>query len=390
MVTSTPRYSSVMRVIRPYQIEINRASSKMAEHQITLGDDKIIIPNNGKLKASGKEAGIRVLSTDGAAPTVVAGRTGEQYLGYVNSEINGMYQASKVGYLLEDKQVAGDQFSLLFSTMKQRAKFVNYVAAYESFEIDLFSAILQLSKHFLTEENMIRIVGKSEMVNIQEFQAIDVENLNVKVVASNADLETKFGKIISISQILQYAGSSMTQDQIGTLVKQLPYANKDEIFNPLTINYDTAVNMILALDRGETPNVPIYGDTDYLLKAIQGRTVKADFNALPPQVQSNYTGTIRQMEQIKAQQALQIQQAQAGMIPAGGFLVTVNASQANPSTGKVERIKIPSEAISWLAQKLYSQGVYARELEGQSPQAQADIAQIANINQQAPQVQGVQ
>ena len=391
MITSTPRYSSVMRVIRPYQIEINRASSKMAEHQITLGDDRMVIPNGGKVRNSSKEAGIRVLSVDGSAPTIIPGRTGEQYLNYVIQEQNGMYQAANVAHLLEDKQISGDPFMLLFATMKQKAKFVNYVGAYEEFEKEMFTDILRLCKYYLDEGHLIKIVGKTDYVNIAEFKDIDLDSMDVKVVASNGDIETKFGRVLTLTQILQYAGSSMTPDQIGTIIKQLPYGNKDEIFSPLTINYDTAVNIILALDRGEMPQVPKYGDTDYLLKAIQSRTVKADFVLLAPQVQQSYYIVIQQLEQIKSSQMLQVQQAAAGNIPSGGFLTTVNASWTNPSTGKVERIKFPSDAVSWLAQKLNQQGTFVRELESQSPQVQADISgQVIQMNQQqAPQVQGV-
>jgi cellobiose-specific phosphotransferase system component IIB len=392
MITDTPRYSAVMRVIRPYQIEINRASSKMAEHQITLGDDKMVLFNGSKIKGSAKESGIRVVSVDGSAPLVVAGRTGEQYLNYVINEVNGMYQAANVAHLLEDKQITGDPFMLLFSTMKQKAKFVNYVGAYEEFEKEMFSDILKLCKYYLDESHLIKIVGRTEYVNIAEFKDVDLESMDVKVVASNGDIETKFGKVLTLTQVLQYAGSSLSPDQIGTIVKQLPYGNKDEIFSPLTINYDTAVNIILSLDRGEMPKVPKYGDTDYLLRAIQSRTVKADFILLAPQVQQNYDQVIQQLEQTKSAQELQIQQAAAGMIPSGGFLTTVNASWQNPSTGKVERIKIPSDAISWLAQKLNQQGTFVRELESQSPQVQAEISNnVVQMNnpQQAPQVQGV-
>jgi cellobiose-specific phosphotransferase system component IIB len=276
--------------------------------------------------------------------------------------------------------------------MKQKAKFVNYVGAYEEFEKEMFSDILKLAKFYLDEGHLIKIVGKTEYVNIAEFKDVDLDSMDVKVVASNGDIETKFGKILTLTQVLQYAGSSLSPDQIGTIVKELPYGNKDEIFSPLTINYDTAVNIILALDRGELPNVPKYGDTDYLLRAIQSRTVKADFILLAPQVQQNYAQVIQQLEQTKSAQMLQVQQAAAGNIPSGGFLTTVNASWQNPSTGKVERIKIPSDAISWLAQKLNQQGTFVRELESQSPQVQAEISNnVVQMNnpQQAPQVQGV-
>ena len=42
---------SPIKTMRPYQAEINRAASKMAEHQITLGDDKLLIQNGTKISA---------------------------------------------------------------------------------------------------------------------------------------------------------------------------------------------------------------------------------------------------------------------------------------------------------------------------------------------------
>ena len=44
-----PRSVSIIRVARPYQAEINRASSQMATHQVTLGDDKILYQGGTKL-----------------------------------------------------------------------------------------------------------------------------------------------------------------------------------------------------------------------------------------------------------------------------------------------------------------------------------------------------
>ena len=393
-ITSTPRYAAITRVIRPYQTEINRASSKMAEHQITLGDDKIITQNGGKIRSSSKEAGIRVLSVDGGSPTVLAGRTGAQYLEYVSNELAGMYQAAGVQHLLDNSNQAGDPFLLLFQTMKQKAKFVNYMDNYANFEKAMFTDIIKLCKHYLDDTHLIKIMGKKEAVNIAEFKDIDDDSLDITVENSNGDIETKFGKVLTITQIMQYAGSSMTPEQLGTLIKQLPYGNNEEIFNPLTLNYDTATNIILAMDRGEQPYIPQYADIDFMLKAISGRTVKGDFSLLPPQVQQQYIALIQQLEQVKSGQLLQAQQAAQGMIPAGGFLTTVNASWKNPTSGKVERIKIPSDAIGWLAQKLTQQGAFAQELQGQAPQVQAEIGtqavQQAQQQQQiAPQVQGV-
>lgn len=381
-ITTTPRACSIVRVIRPYQVEINRASSKMAEHQITLGDDKVIMQNGSKVSNGGKMAGIRVVNVDGGVPTVMAGRTGAQYLDYVTNEVNGMYQAANVSHLLQDKQTAADPFTILYKSMSQKASFVNYVERYEEWEKELFTDSLRLAKHYLTDDHIIKIAGKKEQVNIPEFRESSDDGYEISVEASNGDVETKFGRMFMTSQVLQYAGSSMNPEQIGQLIKNLPYGNKEEIFSTLTLNYDTATNIILALDRGEQPMIPTYGDTDFYLKALTSRTVKADFKYLPQQVQMQYQATIQQLNMIKSSQMLQVQQAEQGMIPASGFLTTINASWKNPTTGKVERIKAPSDAVAWLMQALNRQGALAQQMSAQAPQAQAEIAQLAQMQQQ--------
>ena len=396
-ITTSPRCSAITRVARPFQIEINRASSKQAEHQVTVGDDKVILTNGSKITNGGKAAGVRVLSVDGAAPMVIAGRAGEQYAGYAASETRAMYEACGVGHLMQDAAAqGGDAFALLHRSMSQKAAFVPYISKWEQFETELFRDALKLAKAYLTPLHVIKIVGKKDAVNIEEFKGIDDDGYDIRVEASSGDVETKFGKLLTVSQTLQYAGSSMTSEQIGQLVKQLPYGNSDEVFNTLTIGYDTAVNTILALDRGDTPVISQYGDNAYLLKALTNRIVQSDFRFLGQNVQAAYAKHIQQLEMLQSQQTLQAQQAAQGMIPASGFLTTVNASWKNPSTGRVERIKVPSDAIAWLMEKMSSQGVVAAQSAQFDGQSQANIANMVTTQSQAaqqpelaPQMQGV-
>ena len=189
----------------------------------------------------------------------------------------------------------------------------------------------------------------------------------------------------------------MEPEQIGQLIKQLPYGNKSEIFNPLTVNYDTAVNIVLGLDRGEMPEVPQYSNIDYILKALANRTVQSDFRYLPPNVVNNYWTLIKQLENIKSQQMLQAQQAQQGMIPMSGFLVTCNASMEGPD-GRVQRVKIPADALAWLVEKAKAQGLQVQQMLALPDQMQGEIASINQqpmpqadgFNTSVPQAQGEQ
>ncbi len=297
-----------------------------------------------------------------------------------------MYQACGVDYLLADKQQqSADPYALLYRSITQKAVFTPYLEKYEAFEKDVFKCALALARGYLTDFNMIKVVGKKEIMNVQAFKQMPVDAYDIKIEATSSDTETRFGKILTTIQTLQYAGNNMEPEQIGQLIKQLPYGNKAEIFNPLTVNYDTAVNIVLALDRGEMPEVPQYSNIDYILKALANRTVQSDFRFLPPNIVNNYWTLIKQLETIKSQQLLQAQQAQQGMIPMSGFLVTCNASIQGPD-GKVQRIKIPADALSWLVEKAKAQGLQVQQMLALPDQMQGEISMI---NQQPmPQADG--
>jgi|LGVF01.2.fsa_nt_gb hypothetical protein len=377
-VATSPRCTSIINVARPYQAEINRASSKQAEHQITLGDDKLITKNTSKIANGGKLHGVRMIKVDGEDPKIMPGRTGEQYVNYIQGEIRQMYEAVNLPHLLSDakQSEAGDPYALLHKTMSQKGIYVNYSEQYEDFEKAIFTDAIKLAKVYYTDEHIIKVVGKKEQVNIEEFKRSDDAGFDIVVEESNGDLETRYGKLLTITNVLQYAGSRLTPEQLGQLIKELPYANKERIFNSLTSNIDLVENIILALDRGETPTLPKYGNLDVILSALTNRTVQADFQFLPQQTQQAYQQYIKQVEMTKANQQLQAQQAQQGLIPAGGFLTTVNASVKNPETGKVERIKLPSDAVSWLYGKLSQQGAYVNQMNEHGGAVQADMAQF--------------
>ena len=389
-VENSPRSSSIVRVCRPYQVEINRASSKMAEHQVTLGDDKVYIQSGTKLTNGGTHNGIRAIKVSGAPPVVQAGRSGEQYLAYTVQTIQEMYQAVDLTELIQDKQTVGDPFLMLFESMKRKKKYAKYVEKYERFEIEIFSDVLRMSKKYLNRNHVIKITGQQENLSIPEFKQMKDDGFQVKVEAMSGDLETRFGKVLTTVQILQYAGSSLQPDQIGTLIKQLPYGNHEQIFDPLTINYDSVTSDILAMDRGVKRDAKPFDKHQYMLEAFMNRMRKSDFESLPEEVQALYADRISQHEQFVQKQKDELQRQQQGMIPTDGFLTTINASWKNPQTGKVERIKVPSSSVMWLSQQLQQQGFFT-QLEGLSVEAQSISQQQGQQPPQpiAPQVQGV-
>lgn len=374
-LTTSPRSTSIIKVCRPYQVEINRASSKMAEHQITLGDDKVFIQKGTKISNGGYMHGVRAFQVSGQQPIVQEGRSGAQYLDYQLSQVREMYEAANLEHILAERDSTGDPYQLLFRSMKEKKRFVKYVGKFERFETEVFSTCLKMAKHYLEAGHIIRVAGRNEVVNIPEFKKMKENGFEIKVVPQSGDIETQFGKILSITQTLQYTGSQLSPEQIGMLVKQLPVGNDKQIFSSLTTDSDNAMNDILALDRGDEVTVHVNENHEYMINALHNRMKKSDFRYLSPEVKKNYMLKLAQHEGFYKEQQTAIQQANMGMIPTGGFLTTVNASWFNPTTNRVERIKVPSDALQWMVQKLQTQGTFAQELQGLPEQAQANIAQ---------------
>lgn len=90
-IQTSPRGRSIIKQLRPYQAEINRTASKIAETQITLGDDKLLVQSGSKLAPGGVLPGIRGIQYTGIQPGVLMGRSGDQYVGYMNGQIDEMY-----------------------------------------------------------------------------------------------------------------------------------------------------------------------------------------------------------------------------------------------------------------------------------------------------------
>jgi len=381
-LTNSPRSTSVIRVIKPFQVEYNRVNSKMAEHQITLGDDRIYLQKGSRITGGKVKAGVRSYQVSGATPIIQSGRSGAQYLDYAKDTKVDMYDAANIDYTTLNKQPIGDSFQMLFSSMKDKKKFVKYVNKYSRFEIAVFKLTLKMAKEYLNERHIIKVAGKKEAVNIPEFKSMQDAGFEIKIEAMSGDIENRFGKVLSLTHILQYAGSSLQPDQIGQIVKSLPYGNEARALDTLTMQASNAENLILALDRGQYIPTMKYDDHEYILKAIYGRMKSSDFITLSPEIQAMYEQKIKEQEEFLARQKMEIEQLNMGMIPSGGFLTTINASWFNPSTNRTERIKVPSDAIGWLVDKLNKQGAMTQSLQEQSPQVAADVAMMVGAGRQ--------
>lgn len=372
------RGQSVIKTLRPFQAEVNRAASKIAEHQITLGDDKLVVQKGTSVTAGASLPGVRTISVTGMSPTVLPGRDGSQYAQYMASQITEMYNAASVEEKMEDISGNIDVYTLLFRSARQKRTFNIYISRFEQFLKEVAATYLELARYHYDDDKIVAMIGANERVNIEEFRNMSPLCYKIKITAQAEDIETKMGKQLSITQALQYVGSKMEKEDIGKLMRAMPYANKEECFSDFTLDYDAATNDILALDRGELPPIHETDNHTYMIKRLTNRMRQADFQYLDQSIQNNYAARLQAHEQAAAMIAKQLQAAEAGFIPTGGYLVAcdfyVQTDANDPS--KTKRVRLPSEALDWLIQKLETQGASLAQLESVND---ANLIQIAQM-----------
>lgn len=377
---STPRGRSIIKVVRPYQAEINRASSSMATAQVTMGDDKLIYSSGAKMAPGALLPGVRGIAvTGGMAPVVLPGRSGAQYLDYVNQQTAEMYSVVMMDEMtVTDKSGQLDPYALLFKSASQKKKYEVYTDNFEEFLVSVTELTLELAKHYLPDDMLISAVGRRETINIPEFRKTTPLAYQIVVEPQSETLETQFGKQLTFQHVLQYVGKQLDPKIIGKLIKNSPFANYDDSFDELTIDEDIAKNDMLALERGEPVEPTPYVDPTYMARKLTFRKKQPDFRYLDPLVQQSYAQLIQAYEAIAAEQAAKIAAAKNEYIPVDGALVTCDFYVPDPTNpdNQAKRAKIPQRALEWLLKRLEEQGITLDKLEGMNAQALSEIADM--------------
>lgn len=392
-IATSPRHRSVIKQLRPFQGNINRIASVMAEHQLSLGSDKIIIPNGSKMVNGGTLPGIRAINVTASNPTIVPGRTGSQYLDVLNAEITEMYRIANVEE--HDQEINGqlDPYVLLFRKQSQKQKFSLYGTTFEGFLVEIAETYLDLARHYFPDDMVIPIIGKKEQVNIAEFKHSEKLCYRIEVEPMSDDIETQMGKQLVLNHLVQYAGTNLSREDFGRLARNMPLIEKSEAFEDFSINSDNVKNDILALDRGEYPTVNFYDDSKYFSQMLSHRMRQPDFKMLDPMIQENYKRYKAEHDELEARKQAMIQAAKDGYIPVSGFLVGCDFYVQDPANpGKTRRARLPYDALNWLIQRLQDQGHELEQLEKMNEGALADIASRMGqppILQRRPQAPGI-
>jgi hypothetical protein len=373
-VPTNPRYHSIIKHLRPYQAEINRMASSAAEAQITMGQDKLITQPGQKIQNGGLLPGIRSIQVSGAPPTILAGRVGDQWLQPMAQAIEEMYQIANLQEDLQEKPSQVDPYTMLFQTIDQKKKYVIYVTKFMQFLQDVAETSLTLMREYIEDEALIPAIGRSEMINIPEFKSSKPLCYNISVESGTEDMESKIGKQLMFNQVIQFAGSQLDKKDLGRMIRTSPYANNEQAFEDMTLDYDNATNMLLALDRGEQFQPNPQDDSSYMMKRLVARSRKADFKQLSPQIQQNYMNVYQQYVQIGAEQAQKIKDAEAGFIPVTGGAVVCDLYVPDPNNkSKQQRVRVPYDSLQWLIQRIEEQGVTQQGMAQQTQQVQSDV-----------------
>jgi len=388
-IQTSARGRGIVKQLRPYQIEINRCASKIAEHQMTLGDDKLIMFNGSKLTSGGQVPGVRGVNVQGAqAPTILAGRSGSQYLEYMQSQITEMYQ---VAMMQEDSAAAPngqiEPYALLFKSASQKKIFKRHIKRFEGFLQRTCRLYLKMAKLYLSEDTVVLAIGSKERINISEFKNTRDLDVEINVEALSDDVETLMGKQLTMNHLMQYAGQQLSREDIGMIIKNMPYADAKDAFSDLTMNSTIARNLILALDRGEMPQVNPEEPQTYIVSRLSFRMLESDFANLHPHIQKNYSMQKGERLELAEELRQRTLRDNAGLIPASGALIDAGAWIPSPSDedpSKTKRLRLPQDSVYWLYQKLQDQGFMQAELNKMTPETQGQMPGPPQQQQQPP------
>jgi hypothetical protein len=383
-VPTSPRATSIIKQIKPEQMEVNRCASSQALIQMSLGFDKMIIPTGGEVQSGGTKAGVRVLKVPGGKQNadIIQGRSGDQFLATLQQNISEMYSKTGVPENWDEKTQDTDIMATLYKSMRQKTRFSSYGDKFAEFINDVIEMVLRLKKAYMLDETFFRVTGKQEYQNIAEFRSMDDLGYQIKIEPSTEDLESRFGRYMSLMSTMQYAGQNLDKNTIGMLIKNLPFMNTDEIHSKMTMAYENAKNIKLALDRGEMPEISEIEDPLYIAEELNHRMRKPDFKYLNDQIKAAYQQQVAAYNQIYTQKTQEIQMAQAGFIPTDGPTVPVDGMYEEVigvnGQKKYQRMQVPLAAMNWLKEKLQSQGSIMGNVVNLPLGQQAQIAEQFN------------
>jgi len=370
------RAFSLIRQIKSPQAEVNRCLSKIAEHQITLGDDTVYIQKGTQVAPGGYINGQKVVKHTGPQPMVSPGRSGEQYANHLLRMVEWIERIAGID-LFGEKAGGQDAWAQVHKGLKEREVFSKYGEKMESMMKEVCEMCLQLYKTYAPDELLIRVFGRREIPNLEEFRNIDNLVYQISIDPGNKDADVQMREQLVANTILQFS-PDMPPEQRALLIRSMPIGGNLEDFEEEALNkYDQAKNLALAIER---PNAPLpqinhFVDKNYVRNYLVTRRTRPEMDFLPPQVIQKYDTIIQQLEELKAEEVRNEQALNADFIPVGGNEIKMDIYVTKPSEGggtKTERATISEQTWNWVQDRLKRQyGV----------QADLDMAQDADLSE---------
>lgn len=386
-IQTSPRWKSPIKHMRPYQMEINRKASKMAEHQVTLGDDKLILLNGSKMESGMALPGIRGVKVSGMEPKILPGRDGSQFLSGMQQDIAELYDVMGMSeQTLEKKDGVVDPYTLVFKSAEKRKLFQENIANFQAFLTDITEIFGKLAPHYYDDEKLAAIVGPDDAGNLDELRNPEELCYQVEMEESSEDIDSQMGQQLILSQALQYSSAQLSREDIGKIISRMPFANAKDVLSDFTMDADLADNVVLALDRGKPPMVHDYDNHPYMIKRLTNRVRQPDFETLPRAVQMNYRMAIQLHEQGQAITIAKQMQLKNEFIPTDGAMVVCELYVKDPKNPlNSKRVRLPYASLDWLIKALEFQGHGLDQLEQMNAQAGNEVAGKAlEISRQSP------
>lgn len=381
-VTTSPRGYSIIKRLRPCQAEINRIASTIAMSQVYFRD-RMILLNGTKIANAGTMAGAVMMRVNGTSPQIQQGQSGEKYLPMLDNQISEMYQLALLQQEEEEKVSNTDAMAMLYRSSKEKKKFSQKSAVFDSFLREICEVALETAKLFYTDEHLVPSVDRKDYINIEEFKNITKMDYSVEVKSGTADIESTLGQQLAIQHAIQYS-QNLSPEQSAILMANMPYLKDSDIAQEITADYRAKEDVFASIERGQAVEVLNYDNHKYFIKCISNRMKESSFRFLDPMIQQIYRDRLAQHEQIEADNAEKVRRAQSGFIPAGGALIPVQLYMDPKNASK--RIRLPHDALVDLYKKLNEQGSLQADLQSQIGNEGA-LAEMSAMMPEQPQDQ---
>lgn len=358
------RATGMVEIARPFQAELNRAASQCAMNSITMSDDKMLYQSGSKLASGSLLPGVRGISYTGTPPMILSGRSGDQFYQYIQIQEQEMNRALLLDVLDAEKINQLDPYAMMYRSMVQSQHFSIYSDKFGEWLVELCELTLELAKFYLPDDEVIAAVGKSESINMAEFRKTTPLCHRIHVQEQEETVESRLGKQLTMNQIMQYAGSQLTREDIGKLITNMPFGNWQEQFADFTVDERNVKNDFLAIERGEQPRISPTDSSEYVLKKVASRKKERDYSLLAPEIQALYDSYEQVHIQKVQAEGEAAKAASSEFIPSGGAMIATDMYLPDADPAKApKRARIPYQSLDWLLSTLSKQGMAQEKLE---------------------------